>query len=193
MLRTLYHRIIALSASPHAPWWLAAVSFAESSFFPIPPDALLIPMVAARPQRAWVLATICTAASLAGALLGYAIGATLYDQVALPIIQFYHADAAAASVLESIRQNGTTIILIKGLIFVIPFKLVTIACGAAGLPLYKFVVACAITRSARFFLVAGVLRRYGTPMIAIIERRLTLVTVGSLALVVLGFFAVKLL
>lgn len=192
MLRTLYHRIVALSASRHAPWWLAAVSFAESSFFPIPPDALLIPMVATRPHRAWMLAAICTAASVAGALLGYAIGATLYDQVALPILRFYRSEAAATAVLDNIRQYGVWLILVKGLT-PIPFKLVTIACGAAQLSLPQFVAACTVTRGARFFIEAAVLRRYGAPVLAVVERRLSLVAIGSVLALVVGIAAIKLL
>ena len=106
MLRRFYDRILALSASPRAPAWLALVSFAESSFFPVPPDVLLIPMVLARPQRAWRLALICTVASVAGGLLGYFIGAVLYDQVAAPLIRFYHYDDAAAAPFLRGSANG---------------------------------------------------------------------------------------
>ena len=192
MLRTLYHRVLALSASPRAPWWLAAVSFAESSFFPVPPDALLVPMVAARPRRAWALAAVCTVASVAGALGGWAIGYALYEQVALPILRFYRSEAAATAVLDSIRLYGVWLILVKGLT-PIPFKLVTIACGAAHLPLPQFVAACAVTRGARFFLEAAVLRRFGAPVLAMIERRLALVAVVSVLAVVAGVLAVKVL
>lgn len=192
MLRTLYQRILALSASPHAPWWLAAVSFAESSFFPIPPDALLIPMVAARPQRAWRFATVCTLASVFGALLGYAIGAALYDQVALPILRFYRSEAAATAILDNIRQYGVWLILVKGLT-PIPFKLVTIACGAAQLNLAQFVAACIVTRGVRFFLEATILRRYGAPVLAAVERRLSLVAIGSIVVAIIGVAAIKLL
>ena len=159
----------------------------------MPPDALLIPMVAARPARAWTLATLCTLASLAGALLGYLIGSTLYEQVALPITRFYHIDASVQAALEAIRRNGVGFILLKGVIVFIPFKLVTIACGAANMALLPFVAACAVVRAARFFLVAGVVRRFGEPVLELVERRLTLVTVGSVALVALGFVAVRLL
>ena len=192
MLRTLYHRIVALAASRHAPWWLAAVSFAESSFFPIPPDALLTPMVAARPQYAWRIAAICTAASVAGALLGYAIGATLYEQVALPILRFYHSEAAATVVLDNIRQYGVWLILVKGLT-PIPFKLVTIACGAAQLSLPQFVAACAVTRGTRFFIEAAILRRYGASVLGAIDRNLSLFAIGSVVVAIVGIAAIKLL
>ncbi len=192
MLRRLYDRVIALSASRHAPWWLAAVSFAESSFFPIPPDVLLVPMVAARPERAWRLAAICTVASVLGALMGYAIGYLLYDQVALPVIRFYHYDAAAAAFVENIRTYGVWLILAKGLT-PIPFKLVTITAGLAHLPLLSFVVACAVTRGARFFAEAAVLRKFGQPVLRMVEQRLALFTVVSVVAVVAGFLLLKLL
>jgi membrane protein YqaA with SNARE-associated domain len=192
MLRALYHRVLRLSASPRAPWWLALVAFAESSVFPIPPDALLVPMAAARPERAWRLAAICTAASVAGALLGYAIGAALYDAVALPVIRFYHYEAAAAAVVDSIQHYGVWFILVKGLT-PIPFKVVTIACGAARLDLVPFFLACLVTRGVRFFLEAAVLRRYGAPVLAVVERRLTLVAAASVLAVVAGFLALKVL
>lgn len=190
MLRRLYDRVIALSASPRAPVWLALVAFAESSFFPIPPDALLLPMVAARPDRAWFLATVCTVSSVLGGLLGYVIGYALYDQVALPIIHLYHYDAAAASFVESIRANGVWLVLLKG-VTPIPFKIVTIAAGAVRLELVPFVLACIVTRGARFFIEAAILRRYGAPVLAAVEKRLALVVVGSVVAIVAGFLLLK--
>ena len=192
MLRTLYDRVIALSASKRAPLWLALVSFAESSFFPIPPDVLLVPMVAARPERAWRLAAICTGASVLGALLGYAIGFLLYDQLALPLIRFYHYDAAAAAFVDSIRTYGVWLILAKGLT-PIPFKLVTITAGLAHLDLVPFVAACLVTRGARFFLEAAVLRRFGQPVLRLVEQRLALAVGVSVLAVVGGFLILKVL
>ncbi len=190
MLRRLYDRVLALSASPRAPLWLAVVAFAESSFFPVPPDALLIPMVAARPERAWRLAAICTAASVLGGLLGYTIGAVLYDQVALPLIRFYHYDAAAAAFTESLRANGVWLVLLKGLT-PIPFKIVTIAAGAVRMALGPFVLACVVTRGARFFIEAAVLQRFGAPVLQAVERRLGLVVAASVLAVVAGFLLLK--
>ena len=192
MLRRLYDRVLSLSAEPRAPLWLAVVSFTESSFFPIPPDALLIPMIAARPARAWWLAILCTAASVLGALLGYYIGYALYDAVAVPLIRFYHYEAAADAFIANIRISGVWLILIKG-VLPIPFKLVTIACGLVHLDLIPFVLACTVTRGARFFIEAAVLRRYGAPALAMIERRLGLVAVLSIAAVVGGFLLVRFL
>ena len=190
MLRRLYDRVLALSASRQAPFWLAAVAFAESSFFPVPPDALLIPMVAARPERAWRLAAICTVFSVLGGLLGYAIGAVLYQQVALPLIHAYRYDAAAAAFTEALRANGVWLVLAKGLT-PIPFKIVTIAAGAVQMPLGPFVLACIATRGARFFIEAAVLRRWGTPVLRMVERRLAMVMAGSVLAVVAGFLLLK--
>ena len=185
-MRHLYQRLIALSGNRHAPLWLFAVAFAEASFFPLPPDLLLIPMILSRPQRAWWLAGICTAGSVAGGLLGYWIGATLFNQLAAPVVHFYHAEHAYQSFLEIYKRYGFWAILIKGLT-PIPFKLVTIASGAAHLDLGKFVLACVITRGGRFFLAEAIpLRLYGDRARVFIDRRLGLVSFGFLLLAILG-------
>jgi membrane protein YqaA with SNARE-associated domain len=172
----------------HATWALAAVSFAESSFFPIPPDVMLIPMVLADRRRAWRIAGVCTLASVAGAFLGYWIGHALYESVGRPIVEFYGAGARVQALIDQFNRWGFWIILGKGLT-PIPFKIVTIACGMAGFSLGPFFVACVITRGARFFLVAALLYRYGEPIRDFIERRLTLVTSAFLVLLVGGFVA----
>ena len=188
MLHRLYSRVLALSASRHAPWWLAAISFAEASCFPIPPDVLLIPMALARPERAWRLAFICTVASVAGGALGYLIGYALFDQLAQPLIHLYHYDAAFARFQATYAQWGLWVILIKGLT-PIPYKIVTIASGAAHFDFTLFMAASILTRGARFFLVATLLRFFGEPVRVFIERRLTLVT-SAVAVSVLGGFLV---
>ena len=190
MLRALYDRVLALAASRQAPLWLGLVSFAESSFFPVPPDALLIPMVLARPERAWRLALICTLASVAGGILGYYIGYGLYDVVAAPLIHFYHYEAAAQSFIDKFQQYGLWVILIKGLT-PIPYKIVTIASGLARFDFVVFVAASVLTRGVRFFLVAFLLRRFGAPVQAFVEQRLTLVTSVLAASIVLGFVALR--
>ena len=131
MLRALYDQVLALSAHPRAPRWLAAVSFAESSVFPIPPDAMLIPMCLARPDRAWRYAAICTIASVLGGIAGYAIGLWLFEALAEPVLRAYgHADALLR--FEGwFQQWGTMVILIKGLT-PIPYKLVTITSDLPG-------------------------------------------------------------
>ncbi len=192
LLQRIYQRTLALSASPYAAWWLFAVAFAEASFFPLPVDLLLIPMVLARRDRAWTLATICTLGSVIGGILGWVIGAFLLQYVALPIIHFYHAEQTLANLQARFVQYGVMIILVKGLT-PIPYKIVTIAAGAAHFPIMPFILASAVTRGARFFLVAGLLRIFGAPIQDFIERRLTLVMTGFLILVVAGVAALKFL
>lgn len=190
MLRRLYDRVLALAASRRAPLWLAVISFAESSFFPIPPDALLVPMALARPDRAFRLALICTVASVLGGALGYLIGYALYDQLALPLIRLYHYEAAAAAFQERFNEYGLWVILIKGLT-PIPYKIVTIASGAAHFNFLIFLAASLVTRGARFFLIALLLRRFGAPVREFIERRLTLVTTVAALGVVAGFIVLR--
>ena len=192
MLRRLYDRVIALSGHRRAGLWLALVSFAESSFFPIPPDVLLVPMVLARPDRAWRLAFVCTVASVAGGALGYLIGYALFDVLAAPILRAYHYQDAFAAFQATYARWGLWVILVKGLT-PIPYKIVTIASGAAKFDFAVFMLASLATRGARFFLVAALLRAYGEPVRGFIERRLTLVTTLVLAAIVAGFVLLKLL
>jgi membrane protein YqaA with SNARE-associated domain len=192
MLRRLYDRVLALAASRLAPVWLAVISFAESSVFPIPPDALLIPMCLARPDRAWRLALICTISSVLGGALGYFIGYALFEVLAEPVLRLYHYEAAFARFRETYAEWGLWVILIKGAT-PIPYKIVTIASGAASFDFGVFMAASIATRGARFFLVAGLLRRYGEPMRGFIERRLTLITTLAVLGIVGGFLALKLL
>ncbi len=192
MLRRLYTRVMALAASPNAAWWLALIAFAESSFFPIPPDALLVPMALARPRSAWKFAAICTAASVAGGALGYLIGFAVFDQVARPILNVYGYGAAYAAFQAKFQEYGLWIILIKGLT-PIPYKIVTIAAGAARFDFWLFMMASVLTRGARFFLVATLLHFFGDPVREFIEQRLTLVTSALAAGVVGGFLALKFL
>ena len=192
MLHRMYMRTLALAASPRAPWWLAAVAFAESSFFPIPPDALLIPMALARPDRAWRFAAVCTVASVMGGALGYMIGYAVFDQLARPLIDLYGYGLRFAAFQELYARYGLWVILIKGLT-PIPYKIVTIASGAAKFSFPVFMAASVVTRAARFFLVAGLLRAFGTPVRDFIERRLTLVTSMLAAGVIGGFLVLNLL
>ncbi len=192
MLHRVYMRTLALAASPRALWWLAAVAFAESSFFPIPPDALLIPMALARPDRAWRFAAVCTVASVVGGALGYLIGYAVFDQLARPLIDLYGYGDRFAAFQDLYARYGLWVILIKGLT-PIPYKIVTIASGAARFNFTVFMLASAATRGARFFIVAALLRFFGTPMRDFIERRLTLVTSLFAAGLVGGFLVLKLL
>jgi membrane protein YqaA with SNARE-associated domain len=190
VLRRVYDWVMRLAHHRQAAWALLAVSFAESSFFPIPPDVMLIPMVLADRRKAWIYAAICTLGSVTGALLGYWIGHALYESLGKPIIAFYGLQDKMQGFIDGFNHYGLWIILIKGLT-PIPYKLVTIASGIAGFSLVPFVLASIVTRGIRFFLVAGLLYRFGAPIRDFIERRLTLVTTGFLVLLVGGFLVLK--
>jgi membrane protein YqaA with SNARE-associated domain len=183
LLRRLYDWCIAAADKPYATWLLGAVSFVESSFFPVPPDVMLIPMALARPDRAWFYATVCTATSVAGGVLGYFIGAVLYDSVGLWLIQLYGYGNKVEAFRQAYAEWGAWIILIKGLT-PIPYKIVTIASGFAGYNIFMFVILSVIARGMRFYLLAFLLNRYGAQARAIIEERLTFwVTLGAIVLV----------
>jgi membrane protein YqaA with SNARE-associated domain len=190
MLRSLYNRVIALAVRPSAPLWLFGIAFAEASVFPVPPDALLIPMALAQPRRAWGFAAIATAGSVLGGALGYAIGFWVFARLAQPIIHFYHYGAAFAAFQHKFAQYGVWVILIKGLT-PIPYKIVTIAAGAAAFNFPLFMAASLITRGGRFFLEAILLRRFGAPARDFIERRLGLVTGLLAAGIIAGFLILK--
>jgi len=184
MLRRLYNRLLELAAGPKAERVLAGVSFAESSFFPIPPDALLVPMVMAKPENAYRIALICTVASVLGGLLGYAIGALLFSTVGTWLIGVYGLADKIDAFQAAFQKWGLWIILIKGLT-PIPFKLVTIASGIAHFNIAVFIVGSIITRGARFFLVAGLVKRFGPAISPFIEKQLYWVT-GGIAIILIG-------
>ena len=190
MFKKLYDWTLSLSASPRAPQALGAISFAESSFFPIPPDIMLVPMVMAKPEKAWHYATICTIASVLGGILGYAIGALLYDTLGAWLIQLYGYGNKMDGFRALYQQHGHWIILIKGFT-PIPFKLITIASGLAGYDFVMFVLLSALTRAARFFFVAGIMNRFGGPLRRLIEENLTLVGIGSIFAIIAGFVIAK--
>src|SRR6185312_9084975 len=168
MLKRVYEWCLAAADKPYAIWILAAIAFAESSFFPIPPDVMLAPMSLAQPKRAWVFAGVCTIASVVGGLLGYAIGALLYDSVGHWLIQFYHLGDKVEGFREGYARWGALIILLKG-VSPIPYKLVT------------------ITRGCRFYLEAVVLNRWGDWIRERLERHLALWVILFLIVLVLGF------
>lgn len=190
MIRRLYAWGMERAESPHALLALVAVSFAESSFFPLPPDTLLVPMVLAQRQRALVLAAWCTVASVAGGVLGYAIGSLLYESLGKWIINLYGYGDGVKSFRQTYAAWGAWIILLKGMT-PIPYKLVTIASGFSGYNFGLFVLLSIITRGIRFCLVAGVLARYGEPIRDFLERRLEVVALGMVAIVIAGFVIVK--
>lgn len=188
MLRKMYDWCIAEAGQPHASWIMGIVSFVESSFFPVPPDAMLIPMSLARPDKAYFYATLCTLTSVAGGLLGYFIGAVLYDSLGLWLISLYGYGDKIEAFREAYAQWGAWIILLKGLM-PIPYKIVTITSGFAGYNLGLFVIFSMITRGARFFVLAFLLHRYGARARHIIERQLGLWALALAAVVVFGIVA----
>jgi membrane protein YqaA with SNARE-associated domain len=191
MLRRLYQKVLALAGSRRAPWALAAVSFAESSFFPIPPDVMLAPMVLARRDKAFLYAAICTAASVAGGILGYAIGYYL-EPLGLALLKLMgHAEGRDAF-QAWFSQWGLAVILIKGLTPV-PYKLVTIASGLAHFSFITFIWASVVTRGARFFLTAVILKFYGPALLAEFERRMTVYVMAGGGLLAAAFIAWKIL
>ncbi|WP_413990389.1 YqaA family protein [Labrys okinawensis] len=188
MLRRFYDWMIRASESPFAVWVLGFISFAESSFFPMPPDIMLIPMSVAQPKKAWLYATICTITSVLGGVLGYMIGWLLYDTVGTWLINLYGYQHGVEQFRCLYAENGAWIILIKGLT-PIPYKIVTITSGFAGYSLFWFVVFSVITRGARFFVLAGILNYFGAPLRAFIEKYLTPVVVGLVIFLIAGVFA----
>ena len=183
MLRRLYDWCIAAADKPYATWLMGAVSFMESSFFPIPPDAMLIPMSLARPDKAFYYATVCTVTSVAGGVLGYLIGAVLYDSVGLWLMQLYGYGDKVEAFRAAYVEWGGWIILIKG-VTPIPYKIVTIASGFAGYNLLMFVLLSCVARGMRFYLAAFLLHRYGAQARVIIEERLGFwVTISAIVLV----------
>ena len=189
MLRGLYNWTMSLASSPYALWALAAVAFIESSFFPIPPDVLMIPMIIAAPRRAFLIAGIATVASVAGGLFGYYIGAVLFDSVAQPILDFYGKGQHFADFAAKYNEYGAWAVLIAG-VTPFPFKVITIASGATGLSLPVFFFASVVARLLRFFLVAGLLWKFGEPIRDFIERRLGLVFIVFCVLLIGGFMVV---
>lgn len=190
MLRRLYDWTMSLARTPHAERALAGVSFVESSFFPIPPDVLLIPMVLAR-RAAWFrYAFICTLSSVLGALAGYAIGALLFEVVGKPILAFYNAEASFAKLSEWYNSWGGWGVLFAA-VTPFPYKVVTIFSGATGLSIPVFILVSIIGRGLRFFLVAALLYRFGEPIRGFIEKNLGLLFTLFMVLLIGGFVAVR--
>jgi membrane protein YqaA with SNARE-associated domain len=193
LLRRLYGWCIDAAHKPHAMWTMGAIAFAESSFFPIPPDVMLIPMALARPQRAYVMAAWCTVASVIGGVVGYSIGAFLYDSVGAWLIHLYGYGEKVETFRAAYAQWGAWIILLKGLT-PIPYKIVTITSVFACYSLPFFIVFSFIARAARFFMLAFLLHRYGEQARYIIEKRLGLwVSLGAAVLVIGVVIAVYLI
>jgi len=192
MLRKMYDGTLALASSPHALWWLAAISFIESSFFPIPPDILLIPMVLAAPTRAWKIALVCTVSSVLGGLFGYYIGFALFDVLGQPLVDFYGYGDKFLLGQEYYNRFGEWIVAISG-ITPFPYKVVTITSGFMNMPVDTFIIVSLIARGIRFFLVAALLWKFGAPIQSFIEKRLGLLTILFFVILIGGFVMIKFL
>jgi membrane protein YqaA with SNARE-associated domain len=188
MLRRLYDWCIGAADKTYATWIMGAVSFLESSIFPVPPDAMLIPMGLARPERAYYFATVCTITSVAGGIAGYLIGWLLYDSLGQWLMTLYGYGNKVEAFRESYARWGSLIILLKG-VTPIPYKIITITSGFAGYSFPLFVLFSFVARGMRFYLVAFLLRRYGERARAIIEERLGFWFTISLAVLVVGIIA----
>src|SRR5215813_13714029 len=192
MLRRLYDWVIRLAAHPRALPAMGVISFLESSVFPIPPDVMLVPMVLANRAKAFRIALVCTVSSVLGGLLGYAIGYYFFETLGEWVVRTYGLQQSLAAFRAGFAEYGIWIILIKGLT-PIPYKLVTIASGAAHYDLFTFVWASIVTRGARFFILAALLWKYGEPIRDFIEKRFAIVSWAFLIALVGGFVAVKFL
>lgn len=191
MIRALYDWTLRLAAHRHAEKGLAAVSFAESSFFPIPPDVMLLPMVLANRDQWWRLALICTIASVLGAVVGYAIGALAYDLIGAPILAFYGKEQAFLELAETYNSEWGLIAVLAGAVTFLPYKLFTIFSGVTGLNLPLFIAISIVGRGFRFFVVAWMVHRFGAPIQKEIEKRLTLYALVGIGLLVGGFVLVR--
>ena len=192
MLHRLYTRTLAMAEHPNALWVLAVVSFVESSVFPIPPDVLMIPMIIARPSRAWLIALVALVSSVLGGLLGYAIGAFFYEALGQPILEALGKGDAMAAFNTRFNDFGFWAVLIAG-ITPFPYKVITILSGTTGLNLVVFTLASIAARGLRFFIVATLLWKFGAPIRDFIERRLNLMFILFVVILVGGFALVKLL
>lgn len=190
MLKPLYDRTMALADHPKALWCLAAVAFVESSVFPIPPDVLMIPMILARPSRAWLVALVALAASVAGGMLGYAIGAFFYDSIGQPVLEAMGKGDSMAEFNARFNDFGFWAVLGAG-ITPFPYKVITIMSGWTGMPLGTFIATSILARALRFFIVAGLLWQFGAPVRNFIERRLGLVLSAFMVVLFGGFLMVR--
>ena len=192
MLKKLYDMTLSWADHRHAIWFLAIVAFVESSFFPIPPDILMIPMILARPSRAWLIASVALVASVLGGLLGYAIGALAFEQIGQPILQNLGKADSMAEFSQRFNDFGFWAVLTAG-ITPFPFKVITIMSGWTGMPLATFIVTSILARALRFYIVAVLLWKFGAPIKDFIEKRLPLMFTLFILLLVGGFYAVRFL
>jgi membrane protein YqaA with SNARE-associated domain len=192
MIKRLYDWVINLAAHPQAIWWLALISFAESSVFPIPPDVMIVPMVLSDRAAAWRIAAVCTVTSVLGGLAGYAIGYFLYDMIGSQIFEFYGYGGKFEKFRGTYAEYGAWIVAMAGLT-PFPYKVVTIASGVFALDPIVFIVASVLSRGLRFFMEATLLWKFGPPIRKFIEKRLEILTIVFVLLLFAGFGLIKLL
>ena len=190
LIKYCYDKMLDLAAHKQAMYFLFAISFIESSFFPIPPDVMIIPMVLATPKKAYRIALIATIASVLGGYFGYAIGVFAFDALAAPLLDFYGYMAKFEEFKGYYHEHGVWVVFLGG-ITPFPYKVITITSGMMHLDLIVFGIASVFARGIRFYLVAWLLKRYGEPMKAFIEKHLGMLTIVFFALLLGGFYLIK--
>ncbi len=187
---SIYNRVISWAQHRHASYYLTGTSVAESSFFPVPVDVLLAPMVLARRDKAWWYAMLATVGSVAGAVIGYYIGLFLFDQVAQPIIEFYHFQEKFIYVQTLFEKYGIWIIFIAGF-SPIPYKIFTITAGVVGMPVLQFILTSLVARGARFYLVAGLIYAGGDKIEDVLKKRVEQIGWATVVIIVLAVIIYK--
>ncbi|HAH06767.1 MAG TPA: cytochrome B [Elusimicrobia bacterium] len=189
-IRRIYDWTLSLAEKTYARWALFGIAFAESSFFPIPPDVLLIPLCLGRPASALMVALICTVGSVTGGMLGYLIGHAFFEAVGRPLLEFYHAMKHYEYLVQGYKENAFWIVFIAAFTPV-PYKAITITAGVAGIAFWPFVLVSFIGRGLRFFLVAGLILLFGEKVRTLIEKHFEWLTVAFTVLLVGGFLVLK--
>ena len=190
LTRKIYDYTLDLAGRKNALAWLFAISFIESSFFPIPPDIMIIPMVLATPKQAYKIAGVALIASILGGYLGYAIGVFGFEMIAKPLLTFYGYMDGFTKFENYYHEYGAWIVFGAG-ITPFPYKIITIASGVVRLDLVVFTIASILARGFRFYIIAWLLKRFGTPMKTFIEKNLNLLSIIFLILLIGGFAIIK--
>lgn len=191
MFQVIYDKMLNWAGHPKAVRFLAAVSFAESSFFPIPPDIMLAPMSLAKPKKAYLYALITTISSVVGGILGYFIGYLLYEPLVIPVFNHLGIADKLPVVSTLFESYGGLAILIAGFATPIPYKLITITTGAFGVNFYLFIALSLIARGMRFFLVAGAMHLGGEKMEKWIRNNINIISLSALSMLAIGYFSLS--
>lgn len=194
MLKGLYDWTLSLAARKSAEWWLAVISFLESSIFPIPAEVLFVPMGIAKPVRVYRYALVASVASVLGGIAGWWLGHYAYELIARPVLEFYGSLDKFELLRSSASRDAILLMLItSGIAHLPPMKVVTILSGAAGIDIWLFIASAILARGSKFFAIAWLLRRYGEPIREFIEKRLGMLTLAGAAVLIALFVAYKLL